>query len=101
MTADLVRVIVDVMQKGSTLPDDWSDVNAVMAYLNGLIPPLARGIAIVATMVKAGRFVWLSHDEIEARVAEELEMAGASIPPTVVQAIVALVIAILQAVLKK
>jgi hypothetical protein len=101
----ITRAVVDLAQEAVKLPPSLTDKQAVAAYLTRLVPGLTEIISTVAQAAISGRLglAGAANPElIRSEVARELEERGLSgLDPALIEAIITLVMAMIQLLAKR
>jgi hypothetical protein len=101
----MTRAVVDVAQEASKLPPSWTDKQAVAGYLGRLVPGLTEIITAVAEAVIGGRLGLMGEitpELVRSEVARELEERGlVGLNPALIEAIITLVMTLIQLLAKR
>ena len=101
----LSKAVIEVVQAAMPLPGDLTNEADVKQYLDGLTPGMAKLVAEIAQAVQSGKLGLIgnaSADEVRVAVAEEIEARGlTSINPALIEAIITLVMTLIQLLAKR
>lgn len=94
----ITRSVVEVLDAGTKFPASWRDLPQVTGYYESLVPGLAKLTVEIAELVESGRLglIGASQDEIRATVVEELEGRQVALNPALIEAIVQIVMFVIQ-----
>ncbi len=99
------KAVIDLVEAAQPIPTNLADEAEVKRYLDGLTPGMAKLVAEIAQAVQSGKLGLIgnaSADEVRVAVAEEIEARGlTSINPALIEAIITLVMTLIQLLAKR
>lgn len=95
MVLELVRRVVALVAATKPLPEDWTQAGDVAAWLDRMTVPAADLIVLAARQLQ-DRDPRVVGVELHAMVASEAELARLDLPPGIVEAIVQLLLYLIE-----